>query len=149
MLLYNSGSVFVPTGSVLYDLYAICNHAGTVNMGHYTACCLDENGWCFYNDSRWDIISFYTQYIHILTTVHQRWSIYLRNPAYSVLRYVCINVKLFPSSAHWQCDSTHREPASDQSSLCAVLPAQQQHRHRQEIDWLPSSQSEQLYLQCP
>ncbi|MEQ2218040.1 hypothetical protein XENOCAPTIV_028417, partial [Xenoophorus captivus] len=38
--------------SVLYDLYAICNHAGTVNMGHYTACCLDENGWCFYNDSR-------------------------------------------------------------------------------------------------
>uniref|UniRef100_A0A3Q1JGR0 ubiquitinyl hydrolase 1 n=1 Tax=Anabas testudineus TaxID=64144 RepID=A0A3Q1JGR0_ANATE len=35
---------------VLYDLYAICNHAGTVNMGHYTACCLDENGWCFYND---------------------------------------------------------------------------------------------------
>ncbi|KAM7411810.1 hypothetical protein PAMA_021675 [Pampus argenteus] len=36
---------------VLYDLYAICNHAGTVNMGHYTACCSDENGWCFYNDS--------------------------------------------------------------------------------------------------
>uniref|UniRef100_A0A669CYT7 ubiquitinyl hydrolase 1 n=1 Tax=Oreochromis niloticus TaxID=8128 RepID=A0A669CYT7_ORENI len=41
----------VDCGSVLYDLYAICNHAGTVNMGHYTACCLDENGWCFYNDS--------------------------------------------------------------------------------------------------
>ncbi|XP_056157698.1 ubiquitin carboxyl-terminal hydrolase 21 [Lampris incognitus] len=38
-------------GPVLYDLYAICNHAGTVNMGHYTACCLEENGWCFYNDS--------------------------------------------------------------------------------------------------
>uniref|UniRef100_A0A3B4ZH96 ubiquitinyl hydrolase 1 n=1 Tax=Stegastes partitus TaxID=144197 RepID=A0A3B4ZH96_9TELE len=37
--------------AVLYDLYAICNHAGTVNMGHYTACCLDENSWCFYNDS--------------------------------------------------------------------------------------------------
>uniref|UniRef100_A0A3Q2R2D5 ubiquitinyl hydrolase 1 n=1 Tax=Fundulus heteroclitus TaxID=8078 RepID=A0A3Q2R2D5_FUNHE len=41
----------VDCGPVLYDLYAICNHAGTVNMGHYTACCLDENGWCFYNDS--------------------------------------------------------------------------------------------------
>uniref|UniRef100_A0A3B4WC34 ubiquitinyl hydrolase 1 n=1 Tax=Seriola lalandi dorsalis TaxID=1841481 RepID=A0A3B4WC34_SERLL len=42
-----------PYGPVdcLYDLYAICNHAGTVNMGHYTACCSDENGWCFYNDS--------------------------------------------------------------------------------------------------
>uniref|UniRef100_A0A3Q3ESL4 ubiquitinyl hydrolase 1 n=1 Tax=Labrus bergylta TaxID=56723 RepID=A0A3Q3ESL4_9LABR len=38
-------------GPVLYDLYAICNHAGTVNMGHYTACCSDESGWCFYNDS--------------------------------------------------------------------------------------------------
>lgn len=24
-------------------------------MGHYTASCLDENGWCFYNDSRWDL----------------------------------------------------------------------------------------------
>ncbi|CAB1335786.1 unnamed protein product, partial [Coregonus sp. 'balchen'] len=23
---------------VLYDLYAVCNHSGTVNMGHYTAC---------------------------------------------------------------------------------------------------------------
>uniref|UniRef100_A0A8C5H6F7 ubiquitinyl hydrolase 1 n=1 Tax=Gouania willdenowi TaxID=441366 RepID=A0A8C5H6F7_GOUWI len=41
----------VDCGSVLYDLYAICNHAGTVNMGHYTACCSDGNGWCFYNDS--------------------------------------------------------------------------------------------------
>uniref|UniRef100_A0A3Q3JR03 ubiquitinyl hydrolase 1 n=1 Tax=Monopterus albus TaxID=43700 RepID=A0A3Q3JR03_MONAL len=40
-----------PVDPVLYDLYAICNHAGTVNTGHYTACCLDENGWCFYNDS--------------------------------------------------------------------------------------------------
>uniref|UniRef100_A0A8C2Z212 ubiquitinyl hydrolase 1 n=1 Tax=Cyclopterus lumpus TaxID=8103 RepID=A0A8C2Z212_CYCLU len=44
-------SMYVPTGPVLYDLYAICNHAGTVNMGHYTACCSDDNGWCFYNDS--------------------------------------------------------------------------------------------------
>ncbi|XP_005808731.1 ubiquitin carboxyl-terminal hydrolase 21-like [Xiphophorus maculatus] len=41
----------VDCGPVLYDLYAICNHAGTVNMGHYTACCLDQSGWCFYNDS--------------------------------------------------------------------------------------------------
>ncbi|KAF3696943.1 Ubiquitin carboxyl-terminal hydrolase 21 [Channa argus] len=40
----------VDSGPVLYDLYAICNHAGTVNMGHYTACCLDENGWWSYND---------------------------------------------------------------------------------------------------
>ncbi|XP_061668545.1 ubiquitin carboxyl-terminal hydrolase 21 isoform X1 [Syngnathoides biaculeatus] len=41
----------VDCGPVLYDLYAICNHAGTVNMGHYTACCCDDNGWCYYNDS--------------------------------------------------------------------------------------------------
>ncbi|KAG7279858.1 hypothetical protein CRUP_016185 [Coryphaenoides rupestris] len=37
---------------VLYDLYAVCNHSGTVNMGHYTACCREDTGWCFYNDSR-------------------------------------------------------------------------------------------------
>uniref|UniRef100_A0AAV2LYU9 Ubiquitin carboxyl-terminal hydrolase n=1 Tax=Knipowitschia caucasica TaxID=637954 RepID=A0AAV2LYU9_KNICA len=41
----------VDSGPMLYNLYAICNHSGTVNMGHYTACCLDENGWCLYNDS--------------------------------------------------------------------------------------------------
>ncbi|KAF4078174.1 hypothetical protein AMELA_G00196310 [Ameiurus melas] len=38
-------------GPVLYDLYAICNHTGTVNMGHYTAVCKEERGWCCYNDS--------------------------------------------------------------------------------------------------
>ncbi|XP_066529105.1 ubiquitin carboxyl-terminal hydrolase 21 [Hoplias malabaricus] len=38
-------------GSVLYDLYALCNHAGTVNMGHYTAACREQVGWCCYNDS--------------------------------------------------------------------------------------------------
>lgn len=48
----NLNTFFFSVGPILYDLYAICNHAGTVNMGHYTACCLDENGWCFYNDSR-------------------------------------------------------------------------------------------------
>ncbi|KAM9828773.1 ubiquitin carboxyl-terminal hydrolase 21 isoform X2 [Syngnathus typhle] len=43
--------------AVLYDLYAICNHVGTVNMGHYTACCSDENGWCYYNDSSVSAVS--------------------------------------------------------------------------------------------
>ncbi|KAI5612320.1 ubiquitin carboxyl-terminal hydrolase 21 isoform X2, partial [Silurus asotus] len=38
-------------GPVLYDLYALCNHTGTVNMGHYTALCQEEGGWCCYNDS--------------------------------------------------------------------------------------------------
>ncbi|XP_018581251.1 ubiquitin carboxyl-terminal hydrolase 21 [Scleropages formosus] len=42
----------VDTGPVLYNLYAVCNHSGTVNMGHYTAYCLDESGWQCYNDSR-------------------------------------------------------------------------------------------------
>ncbi|KAJ8259166.1 hypothetical protein COCON_G00181780 [Conger conger] len=39
------------TGPVLYNLYAVCNHSGTVNMGHYTAYCLQESGWFCYNDS--------------------------------------------------------------------------------------------------
>ncbi|XP_027026161.1 ubiquitin carboxyl-terminal hydrolase 21 [Tachysurus fulvidraco] len=38
-------------GPVLYDLYALCDHTGTVNMGHYTAVCQDKGGWCCYNDS--------------------------------------------------------------------------------------------------
>lgn len=43
--------IFLCLGPVLYDLYALCNHAGTVNMGHYTALCQEEGGWCCYNDS--------------------------------------------------------------------------------------------------
>uniref|UniRef100_A0A673KMU3 ubiquitinyl hydrolase 1 n=1 Tax=Sinocyclocheilus rhinocerous TaxID=307959 RepID=A0A673KMU3_9TELE len=34
----------VDCGPVLYDLYAVCNHSGTVNMGHYTAACRGEEG---------------------------------------------------------------------------------------------------------
>uniref|UniRef100_A0A8C1J9K6 ubiquitinyl hydrolase 1 n=1 Tax=Cyprinus carpio TaxID=7962 RepID=A0A8C1J9K6_CYPCA len=41
----------VDCGPVLYDLYAVCNHSGTVNMGHYTAACREEEGWCYYSDS--------------------------------------------------------------------------------------------------
>ncbi|XP_066566091.1 ubiquitin carboxyl-terminal hydrolase 21 isoform X3 [Amia ocellicauda] len=40
------------TGQVLYNLYAVCNHSGTVNMGHYTAHCREDMGWYCYNDSR-------------------------------------------------------------------------------------------------
>ncbi|CDQ92888.1 unnamed protein product [Oncorhynchus mykiss] len=52
----------VDCGPVLYDLYAVCNHSGTVNMGHYTACCLenDGSGWCCYNDS-WSVTHRRTQ----------------------------------------------------------------------------------------
>ncbi|XP_036386600.1 ubiquitin carboxyl-terminal hydrolase 21 [Megalops cyprinoides] len=39
-------------GPVLYNLYAVCNHSGTANMGHYTAYCLEESGWYCYNDAR-------------------------------------------------------------------------------------------------
>ncbi|MGH0174740.1 UNVERIFIED_CONTAM: hypothetical protein FKN15_068994 [Acipenser sinensis] len=39
-------------GKVLYNLYAICNHCGTVHIGHYTAYCQQERGWFCYNDSR-------------------------------------------------------------------------------------------------
>ncbi|XP_031421817.1 ubiquitin carboxyl-terminal hydrolase 21 [Clupea harengus] len=41
----------VDCGPVLYNLYAVCYHSGMVNMGHYTACCRDEDGWWYYNDS--------------------------------------------------------------------------------------------------
>ncbi|XP_062872119.1 ubiquitin carboxyl-terminal hydrolase 21 [Trichomycterus rosablanca] len=41
----------IDSGPVLYDLYTLCNHTGTVNLGHYTAACQEEVGWCNYNDS--------------------------------------------------------------------------------------------------
>ncbi|XP_068108361.1 ubiquitin carboxyl-terminal hydrolase 21 isoform X2 [Hyperolius riggenbachi] len=39
-------------GSPVYNLYALCNHSGSVHYGHYTAYCKDPSGWYAYNDSR-------------------------------------------------------------------------------------------------
>uniref|UniRef100_A0A673LJR4 ubiquitinyl hydrolase 1 n=1 Tax=Sinocyclocheilus rhinocerous TaxID=307959 RepID=A0A673LJR4_9TELE len=54
----------VDCGPVLYDLYAVCNHSGTVNMGHYTAACREEEGWCYYNDS-W-CVQFFSNQAYVL-----------------------------------------------------------------------------------
>ncbi|KAF5918323.1 hypothetical protein HPG69_006106 [Diceros bicornis minor] len=39
-------------GSPIYQLYALCNHSGSVHYGHYTALCRCQSGWHVYNDSR-------------------------------------------------------------------------------------------------
>ncbi|KAG8536877.1 hypothetical protein GDO81_025503, partial [Engystomops pustulosus] len=44
-------------GSPVYNLYALCNHSGSVHYGHYTAYCKDQSGWFSYNDSRVSAIS--------------------------------------------------------------------------------------------
>lgn len=38
---------------VLYDLYGVSNHFGSLNGGHYTATCFNEatNKWYYFNDS--------------------------------------------------------------------------------------------------
>ncbi|XP_069797244.1 ubiquitin carboxyl-terminal hydrolase 2-like isoform X2 [Narcine bancroftii] len=43
-------------GNSVYDLYAVCNHTGTVNGGHYTAYCKSSSKWHVYNDSRVSLI---------------------------------------------------------------------------------------------
>ena len=39
---------------VYYDLYAVSNHYGSLNGGHYTATCLNsiKNKWYYFDDSR-------------------------------------------------------------------------------------------------
>ncbi|XP_073495365.1 ubiquitin carboxyl-terminal hydrolase 21 isoform X2 [Phyllobates terribilis] len=44
-------------GCPVYNLYALCNHSGSVHYGHYTAYCKDQSGWFAYNDSRVSPIS--------------------------------------------------------------------------------------------
>ncbi|XP_042296452.1 ubiquitin carboxyl-terminal hydrolase 21 isoform X1 [Sceloporus undulatus] len=44
-------------GTPVYNLYALCNHSGSVHYGHYTAFCKDQSGWRVYNDSRVSPIS--------------------------------------------------------------------------------------------
>ena len=43
----------------LYELYAVCNHYGSVNNGHYTSICRNEqkNCWVLYDDKQWRTIS--------------------------------------------------------------------------------------------
>nr|CAB3267553.1 ubiquitin carboxyl-terminal hydrolase 31-like [Phallusia mammillata] len=43
----------------LYDLYAVCNHFGNLNSGHYTACCSNPlNGkWYQFDDSNTEVIA--------------------------------------------------------------------------------------------
>ena len=39
--------------SYIYDLYAICNHGGSILGGHYTACIKNANGkWYLFNDTQ-------------------------------------------------------------------------------------------------
>jgi ubiquitin C-terminal hydrolase len=40
-------------GDCIYDLYAVVNHSGTLNSGHYTALCYNEprDKWMNFNDS--------------------------------------------------------------------------------------------------
>ena len=46
-------------GSVVYELFAICNHHGDLNRGHYTAFCKKGEKWLWFNDSQVsDKISF-------------------------------------------------------------------------------------------
>lgn len=39
-------------GNAVYNLYAVCNHSGTVHGGHYTSYCKDRISWYCYNDTR-------------------------------------------------------------------------------------------------
>ncbi|CAG8478259.1 1171_t:CDS:2 [Dentiscutata heterogama] len=40
------------TGPFIYDLYAVSNHYGGLNGGHYTACVRNRNEWHTFDDSR-------------------------------------------------------------------------------------------------
>ena len=42
-----------PVNTPVYDLFAVCEHSGRMNMGHYTATCLgpSDSGWSGFNDN--------------------------------------------------------------------------------------------------
>ena len=42
--------------TVKYDLYGVIQHFGSLNGGHYTAICKNDNNWVIYNDSKLDFI---------------------------------------------------------------------------------------------
>ncbi|CAG8783701.1 14509_t:CDS:1, partial [Racocetra persica] len=47
-----SGGSLQQTGPFIYDLYAVSNHYGGLNGGHYTACVRNRNEWHTFDDSR-------------------------------------------------------------------------------------------------
>ena len=42
--------------NIKYDLYGVIQHFGSLNGGHYTAICKNDNNWVIYNDSKLDFI---------------------------------------------------------------------------------------------
>ena len=47
----------IEKNNVFYDLYAIIEHFGDLDMGHYIAKCKNNNEWIEYNDSNVEIIN--------------------------------------------------------------------------------------------
>lgn len=100
-------------GPVLYNLYAVCYHSGTVNMGHYTACCRDEDGWWYYNDSRWGRCETFK----------------FNDLADLQVSEICKKKKVLNKDLCFffpQCATSPREPAPVKSGLCFVLPVREQ-----------------------
>lgn len=47
-------SIYTVAGRVIYELFAVCNHMGTVSSGHYTATTKSRQTgqWYMYDDDR-------------------------------------------------------------------------------------------------
>ncbi|XP_039263607.2 ubiquitin carboxyl-terminal hydrolase 31-like [Styela clava] len=100
----------------LYDLYAVCNHFGNLNSGHYTASCLNplDGQWYNFDDRKTEVVSeenLSQQSVYIL--FYQRRSI---NPSAPCAGG---SVSSLATSDHWalSLQQPTRQKASSQSRL--------------------------------
>jgi len=133
----NSASTLRPTShngvvqvdNNIYDLYAVCNHMGSMNSGHYTAFCYNPSNGCWYayNDNQVDLISENTHLItkaaymlfYIRRTVrhdnHPHWSC---NIAKSLLLSAVAN-----KSPSYLLGGSHSSPPKRKFDSTSSLPA--------------------------
>lgn len=100
----------------MYDLYAVCNHFGNLNSGHYTASCLNplDGQWYLYDDKKTELISeenLSQQSVYIL--FYQRRSINPLAPCAGG------SVSSLAMSEHWanNLQQNNRKKASSHSRL--------------------------------
>uniref|UniRef100_A0A8B9G8R5 ubiquitinyl hydrolase 1 n=1 Tax=Amazona collaria TaxID=241587 RepID=A0A8B9G8R5_9PSIT len=122
--------VAAPPRDSLYDLYAVCNHHGSLQSGHYTAYCCNalDGQWYSYDDSRVEGVpeaEVSTRSAYIL--FYQRRKAVPTWSASSSVRGEHPNLPATTLGTHGTCECTYvhaeRSTCAQQSHVCAFCTA--------------------------
>lgn len=130
----NSATLKLPPGQIgmldnIYDLYAVCNHTGNMNSGHYTAFCRNhrDGQWYSYDDTQVNAINeseVVTKGAYMLFYSRRNPSRHHRTPhwSYSVAKHVLISAVANRPHTSYLLGGGHL-PAKKRLDSTSSLPA--------------------------